>query len=844
MAVTGPIVVGRWRRRVVAGLIGVLGVTGLAWVAAPIASAIPRAPVHVNARTVQTEIGPDRDHEDVRLPIAASHVEIHWRGDPNAVVTVAFAQEPGTFGASEVVTPDDAGTDSAIDAAPGAASRGPVEALLHDAGRAATGAAPDVWGQVMLAEGARFVRVASDRPLAQLTVEAIDSRGSAASALADATAALAPAAEASVGEPAIISRAAWGADETLRFDSGGHEREARNYFPLQKLVVHHTDGSNSDPDPAATIRAIYYFHAMIRDWGDIGYNFLIDAQGHVYEGRYSRSYASGEAITGEDLAGDPVRATHAGNFNAGTIGIALLGTFVSVQPTTAARNALIGMLAWESERHALNPLGSSTYVNPETGLSKFLPTIIGHRDVDATDCPGDAFYSTLPTLRQQVQSRIAAAEAAGVDTTAPTGTLSPMLTPTGGSTTTFGLAFKEAVTGMSASDLTVGGTSAGWTIQSVSGSGASYTITVASPAPTDGTIELTLAAGSVADLSGNAGPPANLEATAAFATDTTRPTVVLWTTPHASAVTVASIDVSVTFSEPVDGLPLSAIEIGGTSSAVTPWTTDLVVGSGASYAFTVAATNPANGTLTLSIPDGATTDPAGNPSIATQVSLIVDRTAPRTGAPAIAVRIGATLGSAVPVTLTWSASDSGGSGLASFDVERSINGGAYSVIASHLPSAALAVSLTAGRTYRFAVRARDKAGNVGSWVAGPSTSGLVRQDNSGYILYGSGWRTGSATSYSGGTVHDASLAGAHASYTVIGRGVALVATRSPSRGQVRIYVDGVYVTTIDTRSSSSIYRSIVWTRAWSSVGTHVIKLVVVGTAGRPRVDLDAFIALK
>ena len=76
----------------------------------------------------------------------------------------------------------------------------------------------------------------------------------------------------------IISRAAWGADENLM-------TWTPEYRTVRKFVVHHTATSNGDLDPAATVRAIYYYHAVTRGWGDIGYNYLIDAQGRIYEGR-------------------------------------------------------------------------------------------------------------------------------------------------------------------------------------------------------------------------------------------------------------------------------------------------------------------------------------------------------------------------------------------------------------------------------------------------------------------------------------------------------------------------------------------------------------------------------
>jgi len=113
---------------------------------------------------------------------------------------------------------------------------------------------------------------------------------------------------------------------------------------MQVAIVHHTAGRNNDPNPAATIRAIYWAKAISRGYGDIGYNFLIDEAGHIYEGRHSRDYAPGESPTGEDLAGNIVRGVHARDHNIGTVGIALLGNFQKRQPTAAARTAQRGRM--------------------------------------------------------------------------------------------------------------------------------------------------------------------------------------------------------------------------------------------------------------------------------------------------------------------------------------------------------------------------------------------------------------------------------------------------------------------------------------------------------------------
>jgi hypothetical protein len=156
------------------------------------------------------------------------------------------------------------------------------------------------------------------------------------------------------------------------------------------------------------VRAIYYYHAITQDWGDIGYNFLIDAAGRVYEGRYSREYAPDAVPAGDDGRGHGVQAAHARNYNAGTLGIALIGDFEDGPPTVAARDALVRMLAWASIRYGLNPHGFGTYVNPVTGLTIDSSTIAGHRDYNPTACPGGYLYAMLPDVRNRVAAQIVA----------------------------------------------------------------------------------------------------------------------------------------------------------------------------------------------------------------------------------------------------------------------------------------------------------------------------------------------------------------------------------------------------------------------------------------------------
>ena len=205
-----------------------------------------------------------------------------------------------------------------------------------------------------------------------------------------------------IGEPPIVTRQQWGADQCPR----GPDPPA--FAPITKLIVHHTDTANNDPDPAGTVRAICLFHTQTRGWNDIGYNFLVDSQGRVYEGRWARDYAPGELPSGEDLQAQGVTGAHAIGANVGSVGVALLGTFDSAAPTNAAVNGLQAILAWKADRHDIDVLGSDPYTHDDGSVSTF-PNLSGHRDTSSTSCPGDLLYSDLPTIRQEVANRVAAA---------------------------------------------------------------------------------------------------------------------------------------------------------------------------------------------------------------------------------------------------------------------------------------------------------------------------------------------------------------------------------------------------------------------------------------------------
>ncbi|WP_338895751.1 peptidoglycan recognition family protein [Streptomyces sp. TG1A-60] len=198
-----------------------------------------------------------------------------------------------------------------------------------------------------------------------------------------------------------LSRAAWGADESLRFKADGSENSPTAFYPFQTITVHHTAMANDDPDPAATVRAIYQLHAVTNDWGDIGYHFLIDEEGRIYEGRYSGD----DGLPAHDAEGKVVTGFHVGGFNSGNLGIALLGTFTERGPKEAARQALTRLVKVLVRHHGVDPQARVTYTNPVNGTQKEVAEISGHRDWMATECPGEVMYQELDRLRTAVAGR-------------------------------------------------------------------------------------------------------------------------------------------------------------------------------------------------------------------------------------------------------------------------------------------------------------------------------------------------------------------------------------------------------------------------------------------------------
>ena len=257
-------------------------------------------------------------------------------------------------------------------------------------------------GNLVMTEGGRYLQYrltmhasASSPKLSEITLTYIDSI--AGPDLVEAKAAArGEVSTQGVPQPSIIPRSGWGANESYMTWPPEHH-------PVRKIIVHHTVTQNYEPDPPSTIRAIYYYHAVTLGWGDIGYNYLVDWQGNIYEGRYGGLDAVGRHVYGPMVPWCGIYA-----YNCGSVGISALGTYgnsvnpPSVEPPPALLDAITDLAAWECGRSLFNPNESSYFVDMTT------QNIAGHRDYNQTACPGDYLYAELPYLRGQIWQEIEA----------------------------------------------------------------------------------------------------------------------------------------------------------------------------------------------------------------------------------------------------------------------------------------------------------------------------------------------------------------------------------------------------------------------------------------------------
>ncbi|WP_278314036.1 N-acetylmuramoyl-L-alanine amidase [Lolliginicoccus levis] len=189
--------------------------------------------------------------------------------------------------------------------------------------------------------------------------------------------------------PNVISRAQWGANESIRC------RAPQENGGLGAVVVHHTAGNNNytQAQSAQIVRGIYAYHAQTLGWCDVGYHALVDKYGQIFEGRFGGM--------DKDLQG-----AHSGGFNVNTAGYSMIGHYQNTAPPRAQVESLAKLAGWRLAREELRPTGSSTHYSEGTqytwlaqGQPITLPNIFAHRDVNYTDCPGNLGYAQMDLIR-------------------------------------------------------------------------------------------------------------------------------------------------------------------------------------------------------------------------------------------------------------------------------------------------------------------------------------------------------------------------------------------------------------------------------------------------------------
>ena len=257
------------------------------------------------------------------------------------------------------------------------------------------GGVPGLFGEPLWTGPAELVQLRSDRSVGGVVLHFVTPPPSAAARAASGFPLARPVLDAGPGQPPIIARDAWAQGQAK-------PSHAPVYATIDLAFVHHTVNPNgySAADVPSLLLGIFQYHRFVRGYWDIAYNFLIDLYGRVWEGRAG----------GID---SPVVGAHAGGYNAESTGVAVLGDFMDVVPSPAALEALERFLAWKLSLHGVPTRGhvtvvvdpASAYYTPfAPGAHVSLPRIAGHRDGDQTDCPGNAFYARLPSIRPRVEA--------------------------------------------------------------------------------------------------------------------------------------------------------------------------------------------------------------------------------------------------------------------------------------------------------------------------------------------------------------------------------------------------------------------------------------------------------
>ncbi|MFD8673125.1 N-acetylmuramoyl-L-alanine amidase [Streptomyces seoulensis] len=516
-----------------------------------------------------------------------------------------------------------------------------------------------------------------------------------------------------VPAPPFVTRAGWGADECAR--DTGYPDYGRT---VKAVFVHHTDTTNtySCADSPSIVRSLYALH-LHQGWRDLGYNFLVDKCGTIFEGRFG-----GAAM--------PVIGAQTYGFNTDSMGIAAIGTYtdltggdskastiVGAAPSQAMVTAISRIAAWKLGMSGVSPTGTSSLTEGAKdsygftfGKAYTLNAVSGHRNGFATDCPGNQLYAKLDTVRSYAAGPPAGVGVTSVDT--PSGAVR-------------------------------------------SGTG--------------------------------------------YVTGTTA--TVRWST-----------------STPTSLLSGAEVLVDGTS---------VVKAAGTATSAPVKLTS---GRHTVQV---RATHVSGRTTTSAAVTVTADTTRPTyPTAPSVQLGKGTVNTAGVPVTVNWKAADANG-----LRSQSATSPTAKTLTATSTSWPTTAKSATATK---FGLTATDLAGNTAT-ASVTGTATLVQESSAKAT---GTWTKRSSSSYLGGYSTSSGTKNASLTWTFKGRSVAWIASRASTSGAVQIYVDGTLQTTVDLKSATTAYRQAMWTKSWSGAAQHTLKIVVVGTSGRPTVTTDGIAVLN
>jgi hypothetical protein len=367
-------------------------------------------------------------------------------------------------------------------------------------------------------------------------------------------------------------------------------------------------------------------------------------------------------------------------------------------------------------------------------------------------------------------------------------------------------------------------------------------------------------AANTADMAGalSVSPTGSFAWTLTAGADGPRTVYVQWSDAAGNWSTAASDDIVLDTVPPTGTVVVNAGKAWTKTTAVSLTfpntdgdTTQVRVGSASNLAGATYQTYTAGMTLAFTLPAGngqktvyaQFKDVGGSVSTIVSDTIGLDTTVPT--APTAPVHLLSNpVANKINVRLTWSGgTDLGGSGFAGYVLRQRIDGGAWTIL-GYPTTGSANVPIDPAKNYVFGVASRDGAGNVGTYVTGPSLRAANHSETSTAIAYTGTWATQSLSTYMGGAAKYSNNKSAAATFTFTGNQVAWLSRKSTAHGTANVYVDGTLVGSVNLYSATTQYKQVVFTRTFASVGTHTLKVVVVGTAGHPRVAVDQFFVLR